>query len=155
MNAHIMPFVSAEPAPSKITGRTTVITVRAPCERVFNYLADVENLPRWAGDFCGELFLGGGRWMAFTSLGELFLELETELRAGKIVLRAGWEATQLWPVVLWVGPCPEGGTRIKLVIAPAAGAAAGRLHRALEAELRARCERWEPDFFGGTAAPLE
>lgn len=65
------------------------ITVAAPRDIVFNFLADIENLPRWAGAWCERLALQRGRWWALTSEGEQVMDMETSAGTGVIDLRAG------------------------------------------------------------------
>jgi hypothetical protein len=69
--------------------RTLAIAVSAPRDTVFNFLADIENLPRWAHEFCERLYLERGRWKALTSQGELFCDLEAGAATGVIDLRLG------------------------------------------------------------------
>lgn len=69
--------------------RTIAITLAAPRDTVFNYLADIENLPKWAGGWCERLALARGRWWAFTAEGEQVVDLETGAGTGVIDLRAG------------------------------------------------------------------
>jgi len=69
--------------------RTLAIAVSAPRDTVFNFLADIENLPRWAPEFCERLYLERGRWKALTSQGELFLDLEAGAATGIVDLRFG------------------------------------------------------------------
>lgn len=69
--------------------RTLAVTLSAPRDTVFNFLADIENLPRWAGGFCERIYLERGRWRALTSQGELDCELEAMANAGIIDLRFG------------------------------------------------------------------
>lgn len=124
-------------------GRTLVVTVLAPPETIFNTLADIENLPRWASGFCERVFLGRGRWMAFTSLGELFLELEADASAGEIVLHTGWEADRLQALRLRILPCPEGGTWIKFAFLSTGNEEHALLHAALEKELPGVIGFWD------------
>src|SRR5436190_1563472 len=65
------------------------ITVAAPREAVFNFLADIENLPKWAGHWCERLMLQRGRWWALTAEGEQVVDMETSAGTGVIDLRAG------------------------------------------------------------------
>ena len=65
------------------------ITVSAPRETVFNFLADIENLPKWAGGWCERLMLQRGRWWALTAEGEQVVDMETSAGTGVIDLRAG------------------------------------------------------------------
>lgn len=76
------------------------ITVSAPREAVFNFLADIENLPRWAGSWCERLALQRGRWWALTSEGEQVMDMETSAGTGVIDLRAGMspERFRLMPI---------------------------------------------------------
>jgi len=82
--------------------RTIAITVSAPRDTVFNYLADIENLPKWAGAWCEQLTLQRGRWWALTAEGEQVLDLETSAGTGVIDLRAGFSPEQMTPVPIRV-----------------------------------------------------
>lgn len=115
-------------------GRTTVLTVAAPLETVFNHLANIENLPRWAGDFCESLWLGREHWTALTGLGELFVVIEADASAGEIVFCVGWNAAAFQRLPMTLSRCTE-GTRLRFALAATAGEAEGRIFRALEAEL--------------------
>ena len=61
------------------------VTVSAPRDTVFNFLADIENLPKWAGAWCERLALQRGRWWALTSEGEQVMDMETSAGTGVIV----------------------------------------------------------------------
>ena len=76
------------------------VTVSAPRDTVFNFLADIENLPRWAGAWCERLALQRGRWWALTSEGEQVMDMETSAGTGVIDLRAGMspERFRLMPI---------------------------------------------------------
>lgn len=65
------------------------VTVAAPRDTVFNFLADIENLPKWAGAWCERLALQRGRWWALTREGEQVMDMETSAGTGVIDLRAG------------------------------------------------------------------
>lgn len=75
--------------------RTLAVTVSAPRDAVFNFLADIENLPRWSGGFCERLYLERGGWRGLTSQGELFCELDASTANGLIDLRFGPTLGQL------------------------------------------------------------
>ena len=64
--------------------RTIAVTVAAPRDTVFNFLADIENLPQWAGAWCERLALERGRWWALTAEGELVVDMETSAGTGVI-----------------------------------------------------------------------
>lgn len=65
------------------------VTVSAPRDTVFNFLADIENLPQWTAAWCERLMLQRGRWWALTSEGEQVVDMETSAGTGVIDLRAG------------------------------------------------------------------
>ena len=115
------------------------VCVAAPGpEAVFNLLADVERLPRWAGGFCERVELRRGRWLALTALGELWLEVEADPWAGTVTLRAGPEPGAECSVRLGVRSGPAGGTRVTLDGCAREDGLQRRLADAVEAELR----RW-------------
>jgi hypothetical protein len=68
---------------------TLTITVSAPRKAVFNFLADIENLPKWSGGYCEDINLKRGRWWAFTADGEQVVEIESSAGLGVIDLRVG------------------------------------------------------------------
>jgi hypothetical protein len=85
-------------------------------------LADIEALPRWAGEFCGGIGLVRGRWVALTALGELEVELEAHEATGEITLRFGADARVAHTAALRVAAALDesahaGGTRVTLVVA--------------------------------------
>lgn len=58
---------------------------------VFRYLADIENLPRWADSFCERLDLTARGWRGWTTCGDLFIELTADERLGVVDIRIGAE----------------------------------------------------------------
>jgi hypothetical protein len=83
---------------------------------VFNFLADIENLPRWAGDYCERLTLDGGRWWAFTVEGEQVIALETNVGAGVIDLQSGPAPDRLSPLPIRVVPLSSRRTLVSLTL---------------------------------------
>ena len=71
------------------------ITVAASRDTVFNFLANIENLPKWADCWCERLMLQRGRWWALTAEGEQGVDMETSAGTGVIDLRAGFSADRL------------------------------------------------------------
>ena len=124
-----------------------VFTCAARVERVFREVADIENLPHWAGGFCECVYLSRGRWMALTSLGELYLALDTDERTGTVTLGFGWESQELHEVKLLITPVEPtnghaGGARIAVTVAGWGGERVTRVGAALGGEwpgLVARC----------------
>jgi hypothetical protein len=66
---------------------TTVL--RAPRDEVFEYLADIENLPDWATEFARELKREGGRYKVVNGLGEFLFEIRADRDTGVIDMFAG------------------------------------------------------------------
>jgi hypothetical protein len=68
----------------------TVTTVLdAPREDVFDFLADVENLPRWATEFARELRREGEDYKVVNGLGEFFFTIRADRESGVIDMFAG------------------------------------------------------------------
>ena len=68
----------------------TVTTVLdAPQEQVFDYLADVENLPRWATEFARELKRTDDGYRVVNGMGELCFEIRADRPTGVIDMYAG------------------------------------------------------------------
>jgi hypothetical protein len=101
--------------------RTLTLSVPASREAVFHYLANIENLPRWAPEFCSGVALSRHGWFALTALGELFLELEADEHTGVIDLRAGAETEPVWLLPMRVLASPSGGTLLSVVFYPTSG----------------------------------
>jgi hypothetical protein len=68
----------------------TVTTVLdASPEAVFDYLADIENLPEWATEFARELRREGKDYKVVNGLGEFYFAIEAEPATGVIDMFAG------------------------------------------------------------------
>jgi len=115
--------------------RTITLTVAAPREDVFNLLADIENLPRWAGGFCEWIELHREGWWAYTALGELAVETKVDDIAGAIDLRLGQVAG--WKIVLSlrVGTDRDGRSLLRLVCTQPAGLSDEHYERLIESLL--------------------
>ena len=75
--------------------RTVTTVLPAPRERVFSYLAEIENLPLWASEFARELKVVDGRHKIVNGLGEFFFEIRADPETGVIDMLAGPERNQL------------------------------------------------------------
>ena len=69
--------------------RTVTAAFAVPAERVFAYIADVENLPRWATEFARELKVVDGRHKVVNGLGEFWFRIESDPDTGVIDMFAG------------------------------------------------------------------
>jgi hypothetical protein len=68
----------------------TVTTVlAAPRKAVFDYVADIENLPEWATEFARELRREGDDYKVVNGLGEFYFDLRADPTTGVIDMFAG------------------------------------------------------------------
>ena len=89
---------------------TVTTVVPAPPERVFEYMSDVENLPRWATEFARELRREDDCWIVRNNLGELVFEIRADAETGVIDMLAGPSADQLAVFPTRVVGLPDGKT---------------------------------------------
>lgn len=69
--------------------RTVTAVFPAPKERVFDYMSDIENLPRWATEFARELKVVDGRHVVVNGLGEFVFRIESDTDTGVVDMFAG------------------------------------------------------------------
>jgi hypothetical protein len=127
--------------------RTLSVIVSAPRDTVFNFLADIENLPRWTPSLCERLFLARGRWMALSRQGEMHLDLEANNGTGVIDLRAGLASDRMALLPIRVLPLSARSTLVTFTFVAAPEWPAGIMQcdaDALVGELEALLRR-----FGG------
>ena len=68
----------------------TVTTVLdAPERKVFDYLADIQNLPEWATEFAREVRRAGEDYKVVNGLGEFYFEIHADRSSGVIDMYAG------------------------------------------------------------------
>ncbi|MBA3849771.1 MAG: hypothetical protein C0502_07215 [Opitutus sp.] len=101
--------------PQSAAVRTLTRLVPVSRHALFRFLADIENLPRWAPDFCPELELSCGRWLAYTMGGDCFVEIEADERSGTIDLRWGGEREGVRLLALRLVTLPGGANLISAV----------------------------------------
>lgn len=56
-----------------MNAHTRTVTIQANTKVVFDFVANIENLPKWAVVFCQRLRRDGSRWIVTTPGGELTL----------------------------------------------------------------------------------
>jgi len=79
--------------------RTVTAVLGAPKDRVFAYLSQVENLPKWANEFARELKYEDGKAKVVNGLGEFWFSIDADEGTGVIDMYAGpsREALALFP----------------------------------------------------------
>jgi hypothetical protein len=87
---------------------TTVLS--APHEDVFDFLADVENLPRWATEFARELRREGEDYKVVNGRGEFFFTIRADRASGVIDMFAGPSKREMAVFPSRAVPLPDGRT---------------------------------------------
>jgi hypothetical protein len=115
------------------------VTMPAPKDEVFAFLAEIDNLPTWATEFCQELKVVDGAYKVVSPGGELFITYESDPATGVIDMYGGpaLETMALFP--LRVVPLPGGASAVLATMFQAPGLPdevfrhqAESLHRELE-----------------------
>ena len=78
---------------------TVTAVLDAPQQTVFEFLAEIENLPTWATEFARELKREGTDYKVTNGLGEFFFEIHADADSGTIDMFAGptKEAMSIFP----------------------------------------------------------
>ncbi len=78
---------------------TVATIVETPAERVFGFISDIDNLPRWAVEFCRKLERVGDRHYVETPGGRVVFEVRSDARTGVVDFVGGPEgqAPGTWP----------------------------------------------------------
>lgn len=95
--------------------RILTLTVAASRAAVFNFLADIENLPAWSGGFCEWIELHREGWWAYTAAGELAVESKVDDIAGVIDLRL--QHSGGWTIVIPLRVRSDGGEGVLVTAA--------------------------------------
>jgi hypothetical protein len=104
-----------------VNARTVTAVLPAPKERVFAYLSNIQNLPRWATEFARELKVVDGRHKVVNGLGEFFFEIRADEETGIIDMFAGPTADELALFPSRVVALPEGRSAYTLTMFQAPG----------------------------------
>ena len=134
--------------------RTITIMVSTPRDAVFNFLADIENLPKWAGGYCERLALQRGRWWALTAEGEQVVDMETSAGTGVIDLRTGPLPEHMTPTPIRVLALSLRRTLVSFTVIEAANQSADAWERRHELVLEA-ARGLLRRFGGGELHPAE
>ncbi|HEU5221928.1 MAG TPA: hypothetical protein VFU58_07700 [Candidatus Nitrosotalea sp.] len=68
---------------------TETCVVNVPRDNVFEFLSNIENIPKWATKFVSKLKLVDNKYKALTPIGEVFIRLDVDKKAGLIDIYAG------------------------------------------------------------------
>jgi hypothetical protein len=118
----------------------TVTTVLdAPQREVFDYMADIHNLPEWATEFARELRREGDDYKVLNGLGEFYFAIRADPSSGVIDMYAGpsKEAMAVFPTR--TVSLPDGRTAFSFTIVPGSGHARGTVRvpaRVAQARIR-------------------
>jgi hypothetical protein len=72
-----------------VKSRTVTTVLPVPKKKLFDYVAEIENLPRWATEFARELKVVDGKHKVVNGLGEFFVRIDADEPTGVIDFRAG------------------------------------------------------------------
>jgi hypothetical protein len=72
-----------------VINRTVTAVLDAPKDAVFDFLAQLENLPEWATEFAQELTYEGGDAKVVNNLGEFYFRITADPKTGVIDMYAG------------------------------------------------------------------
>ncbi len=79
---------------------TETCVVSAPIDKVFEFLSNIENIPKWATKFVKKLTLVDGKYKALTPIGETFIRFDTNQKAGLIDIYAGPTEERMTPAYM-------------------------------------------------------
>jgi hypothetical protein len=72
-----------------VINRTVTAVLDTPKDAVFDYLAQLENLPEWATEFAQELTYESGDAKVVNNLGEFYFRITADPKTGVIDMYAG------------------------------------------------------------------
>jgi hypothetical protein len=87
---------------------TVTAVLHAPAREVFDFLAEVENLPEWATEFARRLERRGDDYKVVNGLGEFFFEVRSDPATGVIDMYAGPTKEQMAIFPTRVVDLPDG-----------------------------------------------
>ena len=83
-----------------------------PKDTVFAFLSDIENLPKWSTKFVKKIISVDGKYKAVTPIGEVFIRLDTNEKAGLIDIYAGPTEDNMTPAYLRIISLPDDSTAV-------------------------------------------
>jgi hypothetical protein len=89
---------------------TVTAVIAAPRDAVFEYLANIDNLPEWATEFARELKRDGDDYKVVNGLGEFYFDIRADAATGVIDMFAGPTKDQMAVFPTRAVPLPDGHT---------------------------------------------
>jgi hypothetical protein len=81
-----------------MNSKTVTLILNAPKSEVFSFISNIENLPKWATEFCQELKKVGDKYKVIScnpDAGELFFSIRSDRATGVVDMFAGPTAEQM------------------------------------------------------------
>ncbi|MDE1843640.1 MAG: hypothetical protein KGH95_08330 [Thaumarchaeota archaeon] len=91
---------------------TETCVVNVPRDSVFEFLSNIENIPKWATKFVKKLTLVDNKYKALTPIGEVFIRLDTDKKAGLIDIYAGPTEDNMTPAYMRIISLHDNSTAI-------------------------------------------
>ncbi len=91
---------------------TETCVVSASTDKVFGFLSDIENISKWSTKFVKKLMLVDGKYKALTPIGEVFIRLDTNQKAGLIDIYAGPTEESMTPAYMRIISLPNDSTAV-------------------------------------------
>ena len=127
---------------------TVTAVLPATPEQVFEYLADVENLPDWATEFARRLEREGDDYKVVNGLGAFYFEIRSDRATGVIDMYAGPTKDELALFPTRVVGLPGGGSAFTFTMFQGPGMPDERFE-SQHASLRRELENVERRFAAG------
>ena len=86
--------------------------VSVPRDKVFEFLSNIENIPKWATKFVKKLSLVDGKYKAVTPVGEVFIRLDADKKTGLIDIHAGPTEKEMTPAYMRIISLPGNYTAV-------------------------------------------
>jgi hypothetical protein len=100
---------------------TVTAVLQAPANEVFDFLADIENLPEWATEFARRLERRGDDYLVANGLGEFYFELRADRATGVIDMFAGPTKHEMAVFPTRVVALPDGSSAFTFTMFQASG----------------------------------
>ncbi len=68
----------------KMRSENISVIIPAAKQQVFDYVADVDNFPQWATEFCRKLWLDNDHYKVISPMGELYFRIQANPDSGEI-----------------------------------------------------------------------